>query len=65
MPLLIMKCPLPKVSSLLHRIEQTLEHLNIQHMTIQLETSAHKHDDKTLCSAVLNTHHHSHHSHAH
>lgn len=50
---------------LLHRIEHTLEHLNIQHMTIQLETSAHKHDDKTLCSAVLNTHHHSHHSHAH
>lgn len=37
---------------LLNRLEHRLEHLNIQHMTIQFETPHHKHDDDTLCSAV-------------
>ncbi|MEB8211348.1 cation transporter [Staphylococcus succinus] len=37
---------------LLNRLEHKLEHLNIQHMTIQLETSAHQHDNATLCSSI-------------
>lgn len=35
---------------ILQRIEHNLAHLNIQHMTIQLETPKHKHDDHTLCT---------------
>ncbi|MGO3050861.1 cation-efflux pump [Staphylococcus casei] len=37
---------------LLNRLEHKLEHLNIQHMTIQLETNAHPHDNATLCSSI-------------
>ncbi|MDH9161596.1 CDF family zinc efflux transporter CzrB [Staphylococcus succinus] len=37
---------------LLNRLEHKLEHLNIQHMTIQLETNAHQHDNATLCSSI-------------
>lgn len=37
---------------LLNRLEHKLEHLNIQHMTIQLETSSHQHDNATLCSSI-------------
>ncbi|MDK9866704.1 MULTISPECIES: CDF family zinc efflux transporter CzrB [Staphylococcus] len=37
---------------LLNRLEHKLEHLNIQHMTIQLETTDHLHDNNTLCSAI-------------
>lgn len=40
---------------LLKRIEHDLLHLNIQHMTIQLETANHDHDETTLCTGV---HHH-------
>lgn len=36
---------------LLRHIEHELEHLNIQHVTIQLETSAHQHDNSVLCLA--------------
>ncbi|MGN4143371.1 CDF family zinc efflux transporter CzrB [Staphylococcus equorum] len=47
---------------LLNRLEHKLEHLNIQHMTIQLETTAHLHDNNILCSAIYSkqTTHHSH-----
>ena len=49
--------------SLLETIEHDLLHQNVQHMTIQLETPKHKHDESTLCSGV---HEHSHtHQHAH
>lgn len=34
---------------MLRKIEHDLEHLNIQHVTIQLETAAHLHDDSILC----------------
>lgn len=37
---------------LLNRLEHKLEHLNIQHMTIQLETTDHLHDNNILCSAI-------------
>ena len=40
---------------LLKHIEHDLLHLNIQHMTIQLETVNHDHDETTLCTGV---HHH-------
>lgn len=43
---------------LLERIEHDLSHLNVHHMTIQLETPKHKHDTSTLCTGL-------HHSHAH
>ncbi|WP_106769083.1 cation diffusion facilitator family transporter [Paenibacillus faecalis] len=48
---------------LLHQIEHDLEHLNIHHMTIQLETSAHQHDNTILCKmkAESSGHHHHHH----
>lgn len=47
---------------LLHQIEHDLEHLNIHHMTIQLETSAHSHDHSILCKVKANSsgHHHHH-----
>lgn len=47
---------------LLNRLEHKLEHLNIQHMTIQLETTDHLHDNNILCSAIYSkqTTHHSH-----
>lgn len=45
---------------LLRKIEHNLEHKNIQHVTIQLETSAHEHDDSILCTvkAEASGHHH-------
>lgn len=48
--------------NLLDKLEHKLQHLNIQHMTIQLETINHKHDNDTLCSAhdTSKTHHHAH-----
>lgn len=48
---------------LLRKIEHDLEHQNIQHMTIQLETSEHKHDDSILCEMKAESpgHHHHHH----
>ncbi|WP_427706792.1 CDF family zinc efflux transporter CzrB [Staphylococcus parequorum] len=49
---------------LLNRLEHKLEHLNIQHMTIQLETTDHLHDNNILCSAIYSKqttdHSHSH-----
>jgi len=38
--------------TLLNKLEHKVAHLNIQHMTIQLETSNHLHDTDTLCSSI-------------
>lgn len=47
---------------MLHKIEHDLVHQNIHHMTIQLETSSHQHNDTILCSAKADSsgHHHHH-----
>lgn len=47
---------------LLRQIEHDLEHQNIHHMTIQLETSAHLHDNSILCKVKPDSsgHHHHH-----
>ncbi|WP_077303222.1 cation diffusion facilitator family transporter [Virgibacillus pantothenticus] len=47
---------------LLRQIERDLEHKNIHHMTIQLETSSHLHDNSILCKvkAESSGHHHHH-----
>ncbi|KRG13667.1 cation transporter [Virgibacillus soli] len=52
-----------ETEQLLRQIEHELEHKNIQHMTIQLETSAHLHDNSILCKVKSETtgHHHHHH----
>jgi cobalt-zinc-cadmium efflux system protein len=47
--------------SILRKIEHDLEHKGITHMTIQMETIAHKHDNSILCQAKiepLHDHHH-------
>jgi len=54
-----------KGEKLLRKIEHDLEHSNIQHVTIQLETTAHKHEDSILCTvkakeASAHAHHHHH-----
>lgn len=49
---------------LLRKIEHDLLHQNIHHVTIQLETSAHQHDDSILCQVKHESsgvHHHHHH----
>ncbi len=49
---------------LLRKIEHDLEHQNIQHMTIQLETTAHQHDNSLFCNVKEHStgkHHHHHH----
>ena len=43
---------------LLKKIEHELLHLNIQHMTIQLETAQHDHDTSVLCSGLQKEHAH-------
>lgn len=48
---------------LLRKIEHGLEHQNIHHMTIQLETSAHQHDNSLFCNVKDHSsgkHHHHH-----
>lgn len=49
--------------ALLRKIEHDLEHMNIQHVTIQLETAAHKHDNSVLCIAKAEPSGHAHHHH--
>lgn len=51
-----------KCEQILESIEHDLLHLNIQHMTIQLETPKHNHDESILCSGVHH-HHDDHHHH--
>lgn len=49
---------------LLRKIEHDLLHQNIHHVTIQLETSVHQHDDSILCQVKPESsgvHHHHHH----
>lgn len=46
---------------LLRKIEHDLQHQNIQHVTIQLETIAHQHDDSILCTVKADAHAHHHH----
>lgn len=46
---------------LLRKIEHTLEHLNIHHVTIQLETPDHKHDNSILCTVKAELSAHDHH----
>ena len=48
---------------LLQDIEHDLGHIGIQHVTIQLETSSHLHDDSLLCKAKGEAGHHHHHHH--
>ncbi|WP_338787220.1 cation diffusion facilitator family transporter [Metabacillus sp. FJAT-53654] len=46
---------------LLRQVEHDLEHKNIHHMTIQLETAAHLHDNSILCKVKAESsgnHHH-------
>lgn len=43
---------------LLKKIEYEVLHLNIQHMTIQLETAQHDHDTSVLCSGLHKEHAH-------
>lgn len=42
---------------LLRKIEHELSHIHIQHVTIQLETSAHQHDNSILCQATMSSEH--------
>ncbi|KQL36292.1 cation transporter [Bacillus sp. FJAT-25509] len=48
---------------ILRKIEHDLEHKGIMHVTIQLETAAHKHDNSILCQIKNepSAHHHHHH----
>ncbi|MCM3042229.1 cation diffusion facilitator family transporter [Paenibacillus motobuensis] len=50
---------------LLRQIEHDLEHKNIHHMTIQLETSAHRHDNSILCTVKAESSGHHQHGHQH
>lgn len=50
---------------LLRQIEHDLEHKNIHHMTIQLETSAHRHDNSILCTVKAEASGHHQHDHQH
>lgn len=57
------KTSIAEGEKLLRLIEHDLEHKSIHHVTIQLETSAHGHDDSILCTmkaeaAGLHDHHH-------
>lgn len=48
---------------LLRKIDHELQHLNIHHVTIQLETGAHTHDASVLCSVEPGHNNHYHHEH--
>lgn len=50
---------------LLRQIEHDLEHKNIHHMTIQLETSAHRHDNSILCTVKAESSGYHQHGHQH
>lgn len=55
------KMTIEESEKMLRKIEHDLEHLNIQHVTIQLETPAHKHDNSILCSVKVEPTAHEHH----
>ena len=48
---------------LLRKVELELEHMNIHHVTIQLETPAHLHDNSVLCIVKAEPSAHDHHNH--
>ncbi|MCP2045489.1 cation diffusion facilitator family transporter [Pontibacter sp. HSC-36F09] len=56
------KMTIGESETMLRKIEHDLEHLNIQHVTIQLETADHLHDNSVLCVAKAEpaAHHHHH-----
>ncbi|MEI1422312.1 cation diffusion facilitator family transporter [Bacillus cabrialesii] len=47
--------------SILRKIEHDLEHKGITHVTIQMETAAHNHDNAILCQAKIEKRHNHHH----
>ncbi|MEG7333500.1 cation diffusion facilitator family transporter [Bacillus sp. 0102A] len=47
--------------SILRKIEHDLEHKGITHVTIQIETAAHNHDNTILCQAKIEKRHDYHH----
>ncbi len=49
--------------NMLRKLEHDLEHKGIMHVTIQLETNTHQHDNSILCKIKTNSsdHHHHHH----
>ncbi|MCA1028868.1 MULTISPECIES: cation diffusion facilitator family transporter [Cytobacillus] len=55
------KMTIAESEKLLHKIEHNLEHKNIHHMTIQLETSSNNHKDTILCKMEGKPSAHSHH----
>ena len=57
------KMTIGESETLLRKIEHTLEHLNIHHVTIQLETPAHLHDNSVLCIVKAEPSAHDHHNH--
>jgi cobalt-zinc-cadmium efflux system protein len=54
------KMTIEESEMILRKIEHDLEHLNIHHVTIQLETAAHQHDDSILCSVTAKSTPHEH-----
>lgn len=56
------KLTIAESEHILREIEHNLEHKGIQHVTIQLETTAHKHDESILCNIKNepSSHHHHH-----
>lgn len=57
------KMTIEESEKMLRKIEHDLEHLNIHHVTIQLETSAHIHDNSVLCNVKAESSAHNHHHH--
>ncbi len=55
------KMTIEESEKMLRKIEHDLVHLNIHHVTIQLETPAHKHDNSVLCSVKAEIKAHDHH----
>lgn len=57
------RMPIDESEQILRQMEHDLEHQNIHHVTIQLETSAHLHDNSILCKVQAEPsgkHHHTH-----
>lgn len=52
---------LAESESILQKIEHDLEHQGIKHVTIQMETGAHKHNDSILCTTKTEASHDHHH----
>lgn len=59
------KLTMEECEELLQSIEHELSHLNIHHMTIQLETPDHQHDESILCSGTHTHQEHHHLGHVH